>query len=47
LNQALRRLRMARENADYRPGATVDRREAQICVLDAVYVLRALEVLDE
>jgi uncharacterized protein (UPF0332 family) len=46
LNQALRRLRMARENADYRPGVPVDRREALTCVLDAVLVLRVMEVLD-
>jgi uncharacterized protein (UPF0332 family) len=46
LNRAVRRLRVARENADYRPAATVDRAVALACIRDAAMVLATLEILD-
>lgn len=46
INRILRRLRVARENADYRPAATIDRVLALACVRDANAVLLALGVED-
>jgi uncharacterized protein (UPF0332 family) len=43
LNQAIRRLRTARENADYRPGVLVDRADAIAAVRDALMIVQALE----
>lgn len=43
LGRAVRRLRTARENADYRPGLEVDRSLALACVHDAVLVIQTLE----
>jgi uncharacterized protein (UPF0332 family) len=43
INKALRRLRRAREDADYRPAATVDRRDALRVVRDASFVVQTLE----
>jgi hypothetical protein len=43
----LRLLRVTREDADYRPGATVDRVVALTCVRSAADVLELLEVRDE
>jgi uncharacterized protein (UPF0332 family) len=43
INQAIRRLRVAREGAGYHPGATVDRLLAAACIHDASRVIRALE----
>jgi uncharacterized protein (UPF0332 family) len=43
VNQAIRRLRVAREGADYHPGATIDRALAVACVHDAGRVVQALE----
>jgi uncharacterized protein (UPF0332 family) len=45
LTRALRRLRAAREDADYRPGIAVDRILALACVQDAILVTQALEDL--
>ncbi|MDQ2687135.1 MAG: HEPN domain-containing protein [Armatimonadota bacterium] len=42
LAQAIRRLRLARENADYRPAAFVDRSVAFASLHDAVLVTQAL-----
>src|SRR5262245_24017854 len=40
VERALRRLRVARENADYRPGITVDRPLALACMYDALGITR-------
>jgi hypothetical protein len=47
INKALRRLRKARENADYRPGASVERPEALSAFHDAHLVAQALGVSDD
>jgi hypothetical protein len=47
INKALRRLRRTREDADYRPGAAVERRDAIACIRDASFVLQTLGVNDE
>ena len=47
LKQLILFLREARENADYRPGITVDRATARDCIRDAETVLKYLEVQDE
>ena len=47
LNKAIRRLRIERENADYRPKATLDRNNALNCIHDASLILGILEVDDE
>jgi uncharacterized protein (UPF0332 family) len=44
LSRAIRRLRTAREDADYRPGIAVDRTLALACVHDAIFVVETLEV---
>lgn len=44
LRTILRRLRVSRESADYRPGATVDRALALTCLRDANAVLYRLGV---
>jgi uncharacterized protein (UPF0332 family) len=44
LTRAVRRLRFARETADYRPGVSVDRALALACVFDALAVLELLEI---
>ena len=46
VSQLLRSLRVQRENADYRPGLTVDRQEAQNCLHRAEAVLDLLEAND-
>jgi uncharacterized protein (UPF0332 family) len=46
VNKALRILRRAREDADYRPGVTVDRSLAVACIHSAIDVLEVLEILD-
>lgn len=43
----IRILRHAREDADYRPGASIDRAMALNCIRSAVLVLQDLEVQDE
>jgi uncharacterized protein (UPF0332 family) len=43
INQAIRRLRVAREGADYHPGAAIDRALALACIHDAGRIIRALE----
>jgi uncharacterized protein (UPF0332 family) len=43
LTRAIRRLRKAREDADYRPGHEVDRALALACIHDAILVLQTLE----
>jgi uncharacterized protein (UPF0332 family) len=47
INRVMRRLRAARENADYRPAATIDRLVAQACLRDASAVLFSLRVKDD
>jgi uncharacterized protein (UPF0332 family) len=47
VNKALRRLRSAREDADYRPGAAIERRAAVDLVRDADFVAQTLGVYDE
>lgn len=47
VKQLVHTLRRAREDADYRPGMTVDDTIAIDCIRDAIVVLRDLEVLDE
>jgi uncharacterized protein (UPF0332 family) len=42
LNKALRRLRKLREDADYRPTASLDRADALGCLRDAAFVMRTL-----
>jgi uncharacterized protein (UPF0332 family) len=44
LTRAVRRLRYARESADYRPGISVQRALALACVFDAFAVLELLEI---
>lgn len=46
INRVLRRLRAAREDADYRPQAAVDRRLALACVRDCGRVLLTLRITD-
>jgi uncharacterized protein (UPF0332 family) len=46
VNKALRLLRQAREDADYRPGVTADRVLALACVHSATDVLQLLEIED-
>jgi uncharacterized protein (UPF0332 family) len=43
VERSIRRLRVARENADYRPGITVDRPLALACIFDALGIARILE----
>jgi uncharacterized protein (UPF0332 family) len=43
LNRAIRRLRIGREDADYRPGATVDRHTALAAIHDANLIRQTLE----
>ncbi len=47
LNKAIRRLRLERENADYRPQAKLDRNTALDCLHDARLVLNILEIDNE
>ncbi len=47
VTKALRRLRKARENADYRPGITVIKADAVKLVKEAALILRVLEVRHE
>ncbi len=47
LNRAVRRLRTARENVDYRPHTPIDRPDAIRFLRDASFVLRELGVLNE
>ena len=47
INRIMRRLRTARENADYRPAATIDRVLVLACIRDAGTVLFALGVEDD
>jgi uncharacterized protein (UPF0332 family) len=47
ISTALRRLRLSRENADYRPPAPVGRSEALECLHDAAMIVRRLEKADE
>jgi uncharacterized protein (UPF0332 family) len=47
INKAIRRLRDAREDADYRPGAWIDRRVAVNALRDADFVAQRLGVYDE
>lgn len=46
LNRAIRRLRMAREDADYRPHILIDRQRTLACVHDAIDVLQLLGMED-
>ena len=47
LKQLILFLRDARENADYRPGQTIDKDKAFVCLRNAEAVLRDLEVQNE
>lgn len=47
LQHLIRYLQEAREDADYRPGKTINRTTALECLHDAKMVLRYLEVQDE
>jgi uncharacterized protein (UPF0332 family) len=47
LNKAIRRLRRAREDADYRPGVSLVRSDAINCLRDALFVMRILGAEDE
>ncbi len=47
LRQTIIRLRRAREDADYRPGADVTRAVAVACIRDVYRVYETLEVEDE
>lgn len=47
LNKAIRILRMAREDADYRPNVSVDRALALDCLRIALRVTDILEIKDE
>jgi len=47
LRKLIRILRHAREDADYRPGISVDRTMALDCIRDTIVVLKDLEVQDE
>ena len=44
INKALRRLRKLREDADYRPGASLERVDAIHALRDATFILRIVEV---
>jgi uncharacterized protein (UPF0332 family) len=44
LNKAIRRLRIERENADYRPQVKLERNDALNCVHDALLILNIMEV---
>jgi uncharacterized protein (UPF0332 family) len=44
MRKAIRRLRMAREDSDYRPGITIDRHRALDCLHDAADIVRWLEM---
>jgi uncharacterized protein (UPF0332 family) len=46
INRAIRRLRLAREDADYRPGLHGDRGIALNAVRDASVIVQALEILN-
>jgi uncharacterized protein (UPF0332 family) len=46
INKALRRLRRAREDADYRPGASLVRRDAVDYLRDASFVVQTLGISD-
>lgn len=43
LNKAIRILRRAREDADYRPGASIDQALARDCLRNATRIIEALE----
>jgi uncharacterized protein (UPF0332 family) len=43
----IRLLRRAREDADYRPGRTIERSLALDCIADATFVMREMGVTDE
>ena len=47
LKTALRRLRIAREDAEYRPRASVDRTKARDCLRDVTLIRNLLENRDE
>lgn len=47
IKKLIRILRHAREDADYRPGISVDRTMALDCIRDAIVVLKDLGVQDE
>ena len=47
LNSALRLLRRAREDADYRPGAAIDQAVALNCLRHASRVLNTLEIEED
>jgi hypothetical protein len=47
LRKLIRILRHAREDADYRPGISVDRTIALDCIRDAIVVLKDLGVQDD
>jgi uncharacterized protein (UPF0332 family) len=47
LNRAIRRLRIVREDADYRPGTTVDRRTALAAIHDANLIRQTLETSND
>lgn len=47
INKAIRRLRMWRENADYRPAVLIERRQVQDCIRDAMAVMDHLEIDNE
>ena len=47
LNKAIRRLRLERENADYRPQIVLKRNNALTCIHDARLVLDILEIDNE
>lgn len=47
LRTVMRRLRVSRESADYRPGATIDHTLALTCLRDANAVLYRLGVMDD
>ena len=44
INKSIRRLRMTREDADYRPGLTIDRKRTLDSLHDAIDVLTLLEI---
>ena len=47
INKAIRRLRMAREDADYRPSSFIDRKRTLDCIHDALDVLQLLEITED
>jgi uncharacterized protein (UPF0332 family) len=47
LVRAVRRLRLARENADYRPAELIDRSLALACFHDTVFVLNTMGMFDD